>query len=166
MQYQGKLLGIIMVALLLLHCADDNSNDGNAPGAADDTTITVPNTAVAVEVTANDTATTGAIDRRTVRLASGPRNGTATVAPATGVVTYAPTADFTGTDTFTYTVNNTQGQTSNPATVTVTVTDSPDFRAFVQLILAMDANSEPVPVNNLLFDNQFDDGAPLAVAEF
>ena len=40
-------------------------------------------------------------------------------------MTYTPTAGFTGTDTFTYTVKDNDGAISNGATVTVTVQPSP-----------------------------------------
>ena len=56
-----------------------------------------------------------------------------------------------------------QGNISNVATVTVTVTTTPDFDTFVQQVLALDANSEPVAVNNLDFQNQFAAGDPVAV---
>ena len=70
----------------------------------------------------------------------------------TGAVTYTSDADFDdGTDTFTYTVNDNEGNTSNVATVTVTVTTTQDLVNFVQQLLAIDANTEPVPINNLNF---------------
>ncbi|HUV41005.1 MAG TPA: Ig-like domain-containing protein, partial [Sedimentisphaerales bacterium] len=40
-------------------------------------------------------------------------------------ITYTPRSGFTGTETFTYTVRNTEGATSNQATVTVTVGNTP-----------------------------------------
>ncbi|KAA0993355.1 Ig-like domain-containing protein [Dyadobacter aurulentus] len=47
--------------------------------------------------------------------------GTATVTAANGAFTYEPAAGFTGTDTFTYTIQNGSGMTSS-ATVSISVT--------------------------------------------
>jgi hypothetical protein len=56
-----------------------------------------------------------------VTITSTPTNGTTSVNPATGVVTYTPNANFNGPDSFTYTVQDNDGLTSAPATVDVTV---------------------------------------------
>jgi hypothetical protein len=53
-------------------------------------------------------------------ITSAPANGTAQ-ANANGTVTYAPQTGFAGSNTFTYTVKDSLGSTSNPATVTVHV---------------------------------------------
>ena len=57
-----------------------------------------------------------------VAVATAPANGSAVVSGQTLV--YTPTAGFTGTDSFTYTLSNAFG-TSAPATVTVTVNPAP-----------------------------------------
>ena len=58
----------------------------------------------------------------TYAIKAAPAHGTLSgLDPATGAVTYTPTAGFTGTDTFTYTATSVDG-TSAPATVSVTVT--------------------------------------------
>src|SRR4051794_4515739 len=90
------------------------------PAANNDTAVTNENTPVAVNVTANDTDPNNNLDPTTVRVATGPANGTATVT-APGVITYTPAPNFRGTDAFTYTVKDAGGNTSNAATVTVTV---------------------------------------------
>ncbi|MBS1252762.1 MAG: hypothetical protein MAG451_01804 [Anaerolineales bacterium] len=53
-------------------------------------------------------------------MTSGPSNGNL-VNNGDGTVTYTPDADFIGVDSFTYTVQDDAGATSNPATVSVTV---------------------------------------------
>ncbi len=74
---------------------------------------------VALAVLSNDT---GDVDPTTVAVTVAPASGgTAVVNPATGTVTYTAPAGYTGTDTFTYTVRNTAGVTSDPATVSVAV---------------------------------------------
>lgn len=85
------------------------------PVGVNDATTTPINTPVTTTVTANDgPSATGAIVT--------PTNGAhgTTTADASGKVTYTPVANFTGTDTYTYTLTN-FGQTSDPITVTVTV---------------------------------------------
>ena len=90
----------------------------DAPVAVDDTASTNEDTAVVIDVLANDTdADTG--DTLTVQSATDPANGT--VVNNGGTVTYAPDANYNGTDTFTYTVSDGNGGTDT-ATVTITVT--------------------------------------------
>ncbi len=43
------------------------------------------------------------------------------VVPGNGTVVYTPNSGQTGADTFTYTVQNASGETSNEATVTVNI---------------------------------------------
>ncbi len=95
------------------------------PVANDDSTSTVEDTAVAINVLSNDTDIDGIIDPTTVVVVSGPANGTTAVDPSTGVITYTPSLGFNGVDTFTYTVNDDGGATSNQATVTITVSARP-----------------------------------------
>jgi len=56
-----------------------------------------------------------------VKVVTQPTNGTATVNTSTGAIVYTPLAGFLGTDSFTYTVGNTNLDTSAPATVSVDV---------------------------------------------
>ncbi len=73
-----------------------------------------------INVLANDVDTDGTLDNTSVRIVSGPAHGTATVGTG-GAITYAPTAGYSGTDSFTYSVNDNQGNPSNAAAVTLTV---------------------------------------------
>ena len=94
------------------------------PVARDDAATTRLNRAlVGFSVVANDVDPDGVIDAATVTITSGPitaRGGTV-AANGDGTVTYTPTKSFRGTDTFTYTVQDDAGATSNLATVQVTV---------------------------------------------
>jgi hypothetical protein len=96
----------------------------NAPIANNDFASVARNsTGVTFSVIANDVDTDGTIDPATVVITSGPiasRGGTVT-ANADGTVTFVPKRGFRGTDTFTYTVNDNAGATSNVATVRVNV---------------------------------------------
>jgi lysophospholipase L1-like esterase len=89
------------------------------PTAVNDAAVTTEGSPVIVNVISNDTDD-GGIDASSVSIVSSPANGTA-VPNGNGTVTYTPDFGFTGTDTFTYRVADTQGAVSNPATVTVTV---------------------------------------------
>ena len=65
--------------------------------------------------------TTAAPGALTAVLVNGPSNGSLTLRPD-GSYTYTPDADFFGTDSFTYRVEDAEGATSGTATVSVTVT--------------------------------------------
>ncbi len=86
------------------------------PVAVNDVIGTDEDVPVRIPVLSNDSDADG--DPLTVTAASAP-NGTVVINPD-GTVTYTPRADFSGTDTVTYTISDGQGGTST-ATVTVTV---------------------------------------------
>jgi len=95
---------------------------GNTPpiAANDGPETTDENTAITIDVLANDYDLDGTIDPATVIVTSDPANG-ATIVNGNGTVTYTPADDFSGTNTFGYTVNDNEGAVSNEATVTITV---------------------------------------------
>ncbi|MGS2764547.1 Ig-like domain-containing protein, partial [Sinomicrobium sp. M5D2P9] len=89
--------------------------------AVDDTATTPMETPVVVDVLANDEAGNAPIDPTSVAIVDMPTQGTVEVDPVTGAVTYTPGPGFEGDDTFTYTMKDEDGYTSNAATVTVSV---------------------------------------------
>ena len=90
-----------------------------APSAVDDDVTTAGDTAVDINVTANDTDPDG--DTLSVTSVTTPSNGTAVItAGSTTTVTYTPDADFIGTDSFDYTLSD--GTYTDTGTVNVTVT--------------------------------------------
>jgi CshA-type fibril repeat protein/VCBS repeat-containing protein len=96
----------------------------DAPTAGADSATTSEDTPVVIDVLANDSdADGGAL---TVTAASA-QNGTVTIDPVTGALTYTPNAEFSGNDVITYTVSDSSGSTSTgTATITVTaVNDAP-----------------------------------------
>ncbi|HSH28864.1 MAG TPA: Ig-like domain-containing protein [Thiohalobacter sp.] len=95
-----------------------------APVANDDSTTTLINAAVTIDVLSNDTDENDNIDPTTVVATDG-SNGTTSVDPVTGEITYTPSFGITGQDTFTYTVRDAGGLISNSATVTVDVSSAP-----------------------------------------
>jgi FtsP/CotA-like multicopper oxidase with cupredoxin domain len=92
----------------------------NPPTANDDSASTDENTAVTIEVLANDEDSDGTLEPSTVTVVTPPTDGQAIV-NADGTITYMPDTGFTGTDSFEYTVEDDDGAVSNIATVTVVV---------------------------------------------
>jgi hypothetical protein len=90
------------------------------PVAQDDNETTLQDRPITIDVISNDSDLDGTIDPTSVVILTNPANGTVEVY-ADGTVVYTPDADFYGTDSFTYTVKDNEGETSNEATVTVTV---------------------------------------------
>ncbi len=90
------------------------------PVANDDSDTTPEDTPVSTNVVANDTDVDGTVVASAVAIVSGPRNGSV-VNNGNGTVTYTPNANFNGSDSFTYTVKDNGGATSNVATVTINV---------------------------------------------
>ena len=106
------------------------------PVAVNDFANAVINTPIPINVTANDTDRDGnaTLDKTTVVIKTQPANGTVTVNPVTGVVTYTPKPGFSGPDSFTYTVKDNRGAESNPATVTITIPIPPKIGLAKSLI--------------------------------
>ncbi|MEJ2743338.1 MAG: Ig-like domain-containing protein, partial [Gammaproteobacteria bacterium] len=93
----------------------------HSPQSVNDTASTDEDAAVAIAVLANDTDEDSSINPASVTVTSAPSHGSASVNTATGVITYTPTADYNGSDSFTYTVEDVQGGLSNTATVSLSV---------------------------------------------
>ena len=88
----------------------------NDAPVAEDITVTTPE-GTAIDITLIGSDVDG--DTLTYAIVDGPANGTVTIVG--NVVTYTPNANFNGTDSFTYKVNDGELD-SNVATVTITVT--------------------------------------------
>jgi VCBS repeat-containing protein len=87
------------------------------PTAVNDVASTAEDTAVAIDVAANDTAVNVATVTTTA-----PLNGTTVVDATTGVVTYTPNLNYSGADTFGYSIAATDGLSTVSATVNLTIT--------------------------------------------
>ena len=100
-------------------------NPVNAPVVATDDAITTPeDQAVAITVSANDTDPENDFDLTSVSVTVAPTNGSTSVNPTTGVITYTPNAGWFGTDVFTYSIcDNGTPVLCDEAIVTVTVTE-------------------------------------------
>ena len=104
----------------------------DAPMAVADSASTPEDVAVTIDVLANDTDIDGTPDPATVRIVgtAAPGDGLTvagegvwSVDGGTGAITFTPATNFTGPVTaIQYTVDDDLGETSNPATVSVTLT--------------------------------------------
>lgn len=92
------------------------------PATAPDAAATMMNTEIVIDVLAND-SDDGALDRTALALVAPPSHGTAVVQPETGTIVYMPTAGYTGTDLFSYTVKDDEGASSDEESVTITITE-------------------------------------------
>nr|WP_121271456.1 Ig-like domain-containing protein [Pedobacter schmidteae] len=90
------------------------------PVVKDDTKETQQNKPVVIDVQSNDEPGSSAIVPGSTTIITQPKNGTIKV-NSDGTITYTPNQGYTGTDEFTYTVTDKNGQVSNPAKVTLTV---------------------------------------------
>jgi autotransporter-associated beta strand protein len=94
-----------------------------APTAADDFAFTFKGEIVDINVLANDSILSGAIDPATVKVVQAPSNGSVTVLPS-GVIRFTPNPGFAGRTQLGYVVSNNVGTASNVAMVTIRVQNS------------------------------------------
>lgn len=92
------------------------ANAASAPAASDDTVSTNEDTALTIALSATDADSTSL----TYSIGTSPTHGTLSTPSAMGSVTYTPTADYNGSDSFTFTASD-GALTSNIATITVTI---------------------------------------------
>jgi parallel beta-helix repeat protein len=98
-------------------------SNNTSPQASDDAATTPEDTAVTVEVLANDADPDG--DPLSVSSVGSPQHGTATADPS-GIITYTPAPNFNGPDGFTYTASDGRGgMASASVVVEVTAVDDP-----------------------------------------
>ncbi|TAP30835.1 tandem-95 repeat protein, partial [Alteromonas sp. KUL42] len=91
------------------------------PIANDDSASTTEDESIAINVIANDSDREDELDASSVFIERQGSLGTATVDANTGLVTYTPTENRFGSDTFEYSVKDLDGLKSNIATVTVSI---------------------------------------------
>ncbi len=108
------------------------TNVNDAPAAKDDTATAREDIAATIDVLSNDTDVDTAVDaEETISLLSCTNGGHGTTEIVDGMIVYTPEANFNGTDTFTYTIQDRLGLLDE-ATVTVNVapeSDDPIFNA-------------------------------------
>ncbi|MBL0743119.1 tandem-95 repeat protein [Chryseolinea lacunae] len=135
----------------------------DAPAAANDAPTVQEDSQVVISVLANDVDVDNAIDATSVTLATLPAHGTAVLNATTGVVTYMPDLNYYGTDSFTYTVNDATGATSNTATTNITVTPVNDVPVAFNDNAVLDEDT-PTTIDVLANDTDVDNSlAPASV---
>ncbi len=115
------------------------------PVVGDDSAVTAEDTAVLINVLSNDTDADDG-DVLTVASVTQPSNGIVTINAGNTTVTYRPTTNFNGTNSFTYTASDGRGGKST-ATVNVTVTsvnDPPSFTKGPDKTVLKDAGPQTV----------------------
>lgn len=132
-------------------------NCNKPPIARDDTAGTQKNVPVMIDVLANDTDPEN--DSLTVSAVSNPPNGSVTNNGSS--VTYTPDTNFVGTDNFTYTISDGNGNQST-AKVTVIVSEGPNGPPVANPDPATTQENTPVTINVLANDTD-PDNDPLSV---
>ncbi|HEX6226375.1 MAG TPA: Ig-like domain-containing protein [Chryseolinea sp.] len=126
------------------------------PVAVNDQAETDENIAVEIKITVNDYDVDDEIVISSVTFTTNPSHGTITFNNTTGVVVYIPEKGFTGTETFSYTIRDPDGLTSEPGIITIAVIDAPN-----QPPIAVDdgpiANSSVAPLVIDVLANDHDD---------
>ena len=120
MRYFKLLILLVSLSLLTLACGTSGGSNNQPPVAIDDNRNTSESKSVAVNVIANDSDIDGSINVSSLSIITHPANGTAVV-DTNGTVLYTPDSGYSGTDTFTYTIDDNSGATSNVATVTISI---------------------------------------------
>ncbi len=108
----GTATGIVTVTVT-------NTND--PPTANDDTLNAFKNSPVELNVLANDTSAPDPSEVLTIDSITQPAHGTVSITNNGTRVTYTPTIDYTGPDSFTYVMKDPSGALSQSATVNLTV---------------------------------------------
>jgi hypothetical protein len=126
-----------------------------SPTAGNDSATTTKNTAVKINVLSNDSDPDGSINVKTVSIVAKPSHGKVSVDSKTGVVTYTPDKNFTGSDSFTYKMKDNSGAYSNVATVSLTII-APNQPPQARDDSATTGKNVPVTVNVLANDKDTD----------
>lgn len=98
------------------------TGDNQLPVAVNDSATTTQEVAVAIDVLANDSDSDGSLNYNSLTVVTAPTNGSVTLdtVELSGFI-YTPQSGFSGSDSFTYQVQDNEGSLSNTATVTITV---------------------------------------------
>jgi len=133
-----RLVVTFIIGLSLVSCgggdSDSKTSSEDLPIAIDDTAAAVQNgPTISILPLINDTSTL-TLDETTIEIITDPQNGNANVIN-TGEIEYTPNPDYIGTDSLVYTVKDTVGNFSNPATVEIVISEAPDITAPVITII-------------------------------
>lgn len=132
-----------------------------APVASNDSKTTLMNTAVSIGVLANDSDANG--DAISIRTFGQPTHGS--VVQSGSSLIYTPAANYTGTDSFVYTIKDSYGVSSGSATVTLTVNAPPNSAPSAKADSAATRHNQPVTIAVLSNDSDAE-GQALSVNGF
>jgi cyclophilin family peptidyl-prolyl cis-trans isomerase len=116
------------------------TNTNDVPTGVDDTVQAFKNTKAVFDVLANDKSDPDPTETLTISAVGSTSNG-GTVAIVNGKIEYTPAANYTGVETFTYTVRDAGGLTD---TVTVTVNVAEFIPSHISGFVYIDANGNGV----------------------
>ena len=128
------------------------------PLAVDDSATTVEDTPITLDVLANDSDVDG--DPLTVSSVTTPTHGTIVVNPDL-TISYQSEANYHGSDSFMYTLDDGNGGGTDSATVQITITSVNDVPVAQDNTVTTDEDT-PITINILVNDTDVD-GDPLAV---
>ena len=133
-----------------------------APVASNDNRTTFESQEIIIDVLANDSDADGDMDASTLAIINAPQNGVATI--VNNKISFTPTTNYVGTNTFTYTVSDTESNVSNIATVTVTIkacelTATSNDTYYVRYVLFNDIDNNQVFINQSIADGGYSDNS-------
>ncbi|MGQ1911534.1 Ig-like domain-containing protein, partial [Marinifilum sp. RC60d5] len=131
------------------------------PVANDDEEITPEDVAIDIDVLANDWDVDGNIDLSTLEIVNQPKNGSVTIDPETGIITYTPNEGFNGLDLFSYNICDNHDH-CDQATVSVIVTPVNDPPVAVDDYIETLDNTETTI--RVLINDEDPDGDDLTVS--
>ena len=126
------------------------------PVANNDSATVLEGGTIIITVLSNDTDPQGDIDSTTVAIVSQGGNGVAT-ANGDGTITYVHSGSDTVNDTFTYTVDDVEGNTSASATVSMTITPTFDIGSVSDTDVGIDQVSEAASIGTVVGVTAFAD---------
>ncbi|MBI3562204.1 MAG: tandem-95 repeat protein [Gammaproteobacteria bacterium] len=110
-----------LISFLAIGAGTGGGPTNTAPVAVNDASTTAEDTAVIIDVAINDTDVDANLNPLSAAVQAQPLHGVV-VKNADGTVTYTPTSNYNGVDSFTYNIRDALNLASNTATVAVTVT--------------------------------------------
>ncbi|SHK28796.1 Arylsulfatase A [Rubritalea squalenifaciens DSM 18772] len=136
--------------------------DGNPapspPEANDDLNVAIPtNTSILIDVLNNDQDLDGLPQALSIQSITQPSHGTAVI--ESSQIRYTPSTDYAGSDSFTYTI--TDGESTDSATVTLSIQDNHAPVATADFLLLRSNTSKSIDV--LANDNDSDGPNPIAL---
>ncbi|WP_240479525.1 Ig-like domain-containing protein [Pseudoalteromonas rubra] len=130
----------------------------DAPTAVDDSATTNEDTAVQIALLDNDSDPEGNMNAASAVVVSAPSKGSVSI--ANGIATYTPATNENGQDTFTYTVADTALNTSEQATVVVTITPVNDAPVAANLTISTDEDTPSAALAVRAAATDIEDGIP------